>query len=149
METFENYIREDKAVKETIARLPAPHRALVKGYDIRFEPGNTLKDDPGHVGRVYIGGKDKTITISSPWNYGREFTLLHEVAHFVYNKFVIKTKWEAAWYKIYKAESGPKKEGAEEAFCHSYAAFYCKSPPEKFCIKSWRKFMEEFSKEFV
>lgn len=144
MEAFEDYIREDKAVKETVSRLPERHRALLKGYDIRFEPGNTLKSDPGHVGRVYIGGKDKTITISSPWNYGREFTLLHEIAHFIYNELVIKTKIEDAWRKIYKAEPGPKKEGAEEAFCHAYANFFAKTKVSKFDLKPWMKFMAAF-----
>lgn len=147
MDTFENFIHEDKAVKETIARLPKSHRALVKGYDIRFEPGNTLKDDPGHVGRVYIGGKDKTITISSPWNYGREFTLLHEIGHFVYNALVINTKWENVWNKIYKSEPGPKKEGSEEAFCHNYANFHAKTKVSKFDLKPWIKFMGEFCRE--
>ncbi len=144
MEKFEDYIREDEAVRATIAKLPESHRALVKGYDFRFEPGNTLKDDPGHVGRVYIDGNDKTITIASPWRWGRETVLLHETAHLVYAEFVKGKEWEDKWRKVYKSEPGPKKEGAEEAFCHAYANFFAENKVSKFDLKPWSKFMADF-----
>ncbi len=144
MDKFESYIREDKAVRETINKFPERYRSFLDDYDIRFEPGNTLRDDPGHVGRVFIGGNNNTITIASPWNYGREFTLLHEIAHLIYDRFVKNTEWERKWKKVYKLEPGPKREGAEESFCHALAQYYVTTKVSKFDLKPWKKFMDEF-----
>lgn len=141
MGNFEKYIREDKAVHDSLAKLPASHRKLVSGYDVRFEPGNTLKNDPGHVGRVYLGGKNKTITIASPWNYGREFTLFHEIAHFVYNS-LCSPEWKKKWKKVSRVKN--LQENDEERWCMAYANHFAKHKVMTYSNPKWDQYMNDF-----
>ena len=129
---FSEYLNEhsesDKDVKRTLGKLPSKHAGLVQGYKVVFQPSNSLKGDEEHIG--VIDEKKKTITISSPWNYGREYTLLHEVGHAVW-KYLVDDKKKAEWKKIL---SGVKKnnkkdlnQNDEEIFCMTYAQYYAKN----------------------
>ena len=85
---------EKKDIEKTLKKLPHSHASLVKGYKWKFHSGNTLNGDNQHVG--YIDDSDKEIAVASPWNYGREFTILHEVGHKVWENFVtpqMKNQW--------------------------------------------------------
>lgn len=140
MKGFKKWVTEDDDVKATLAKIPKSHQKLVKGFKIVFEPRNTLEGDDGHVGMV-INKPKKMIRIASPWNYGREFTLLHEVAHLVWAVFMtpeLKKEWGA----ITKRTKDKKKdENEEELFCHSYANTYAKNKVTIHDHAEWDKFI--------
>jgi hypothetical protein len=124
---------EDKNIKETLKRLPKSHRALIEGYKFHLQDGNTLKDDDEHVG--FLDDDKKTIGIAGPWNYGREFTFLHEIAHKVWEN-ILDANLKNAWKKIESSEP-------EEHFCMAYANFYTKNPIVKYDKPTWKKFIKE------
>ena len=85
--------KEQDQLKKTLGKLPKVHRELIKSYKIKFTPKITLKNDPKHIGSI----DDKEIIVAAPWNYGREFTILHEIGHLVWGELLdkdLKTKWE-------------------------------------------------------
>ena len=123
---------EDKNIKETLGRLPKSHRELVDGYKFHLQDGNTLKNDDEHVG--FLDTEKKIIGIAGPWNYGREFTFLHEIAHKVWEK-ILDTKLKNEWKKIEPSES-------EENFCMAYANFYTKNPVVKYDKPKWKLFIK-------
>src|SRR5581483_5670351 len=88
-----------KNLRDTMNKVPASHRKLIRGYSFHWQAGNTLKGDDEHVG--IIDPKKKSVTIAAPWNYGREFTLLHELGHLVWAFFVNK-KLRDEWAGIVK-----------------------------------------------
>src|SRR3990170_4679864 len=90
---------EEKNIKTTLKKIPKKHQALLKGFKFKFLNGNTLKSDKNHVG--YMMNNPKEIAVASPWNYPREFTFLHEIAHLIWEKFVDKDK-RKEWKKIVK-----------------------------------------------
>lgn len=83
---FKNFIMlmegYDQDLKKTLAKIPQQHRDLLRGYHFKFQTGSELKGDNKSIGLV--DKKQKTITISAPWNYGREYTVLHEIGHLVW-----------------------------------------------------------------
>ena len=112
---------EEKNVEDTLKKIPKKHRKLVKGFNVKFTPNNTLKNDKNHIG--YIHKND--IVVAAPYNYGREFTFLHEIAHMVWEKLVDEdTKKE--WNKLYKKYKKDLKQNSEEIFCMVYANVYTK-----------------------
>lgn len=127
---------EDKNIKKTLARLPKRHSDLVSGYKFNFQIGNTLQGDDKHVG--YMDDKKKTIAVAAPWNFGREFTFLHEIAHQVWSK-VLDAKLQKEWRKIEPKDS-------EEAFCMAYANYYTEMPVEKFDKPRWKAFIKGLPK---
>ena len=117
--------------KKTMLKIPNSHKELVKNYKINPEGGNTL--DGGHVGE--IDEKSKKIKIASPWNYGRVFTFLHEIAHAVW-KYVLDDNLKKQWHSLYKKckKQCPTglDQGSEESFCMLYAQHYAKNKLVKF-----------------
>jgi hypothetical protein len=141
---FKEFVNEDEDVSKTLAKLPAHHRELVKGYKFLFEPGNTLKGDDGHVGMI-VNHPNKVVRIAAPWNYGREFTVIHEIAHLVYQTFIKGTDLEKQWAKLSLSTKDRKKdEPAEELWCHCYASMFVKYPPEIHHHPEWVAFMKKY-----
>ena len=127
MKGFRQFVKEDEDVAKTLAKLPKQHQEMVKGYQFLFEPGNTLKGDKGHVGMI-VNMPKKIVRIAAPWNYGREFTLIHEIAHIVYEVYIRNTPLEKEWEKIALSVKDRKKdEPPEELFCHAYANHFAKN----------------------
>lgn len=134
---------EESDVEKTLSKLPKAHRELVKGFKITFEPGNTLKGDKGHVGVIQTDPKPE-IRVASPWNYGREFTFLHEVGHLVYEKYVRGTPLEKQWAAICKRTKNKKPgEPPEENFCHAYGNEYGKNQVVIHTHPEWSKFIRK------
>ena len=142
---LENSELYDSDIKKTLNKLPKKHRILIKDYKIKFEPKNTLKNDSNHIG--FINEKNKIIRIAAPWNYGRGFTLLHEVAHAVW-KYIVTDEQKKEWNKIYKQEKKKIKhesinQSAEEIFAMVYANFYSKHKLMTYKNKIWNSFIEK------
>jgi hypothetical protein len=129
-------------VKNTLAKVPKKHAALLKGYKFIFEKGNSLKGDSEHIG--CIDEKKKTVTIAAPWNYGREFTLLHELAHAVWKYFVSEEK-RKEWMQIIKKTKNKQNQGGEELFSMSYACTYAKHKIEIHNHPEWEKFIKNLN----
>lgn len=138
----------EKNVKNMISNLPKGHQKLLKGYKFRYTPGNTLKGDNEHIGYIH---KDK-IVVASPWNYGREFTTLHEIGHLVY-EYKMTPELKKEWAKIVKKNKEeqklkvPKKsrnsldQNDEEIFAMVYATVYSKHPVVAYYNKEWIDFI--------
>lgn len=134
---FKQYLTEateqEKDVKKTLGKIPKAHRDLVKGYRFVFQPSNCLKGDSGHIG--LIDEKNKTITIASPWNFGREYTLLHEIGHAVW-KYAVDDEKKAEWKKLLGPVRRRNKkdldQNDEEIFCMTYAQLHAKNKLEKY-----------------
>lgn len=120
--------KNNEDVSDTIKKLPKSHQKLVKGYKFVFEPNNTLKNDKKHIG--YIDEEEKTIKIASPWNYGREYTLLHEIAHIIW-KYILDNENKKEWKKLCK-DKKHLEENYEEIFCMIYAQLYAENKIKKF-----------------
>ena len=123
----------------TLKKLPKSHRKLVKDFHVRFEGGNTLHGDDQHVG--YVDEYEKEICVASPWNYGREFTFLHEIAHKVYEKLNDNTKKE--WAKIVNKTKNKQKQSPEELFAMAYANSYAKNKVVIHDHEEWNEFIKE------
>jgi hypothetical protein len=146
MKGFKQYVTEDEDVANTIAKLPKDFQELVKGYKFLFEPHNTLKGDDGHVGMITNKPK-KIIRIAGPWRYSRDFVVLHEIAHLVYEAYIRGTSLEKEWEIIAKNTKNKKEdETAEELMCHAFAATYCEHPPVIHYHPEWVKFIKKLSK---
>jgi hypothetical protein len=134
---FRQYLNEgsegEKDIRKTLKRIPTAHAALVKDYKFVFQPTNCLRGDNKHIG--LIDEKNKTITIAAPWNYGREYTLLHEVGHAVW-KYILDDAKRAEWKKLLRPVKRRNKrdlnQNDEEIFCMAYAQAYAKNGLEKY-----------------
>lgn len=135
----------NKDIEKTLAKVPKKHSDLVSGYRIIFQSGNCLKGDDQHIG--LIDEKNKTITIAAPWNYGREYTLLHEVGHAVW-KFIVNDDEKKEWKKLLKKERSKGKthikQDDEEVFCMIYAQHYAKNKMKKFDHPILIKFISQY-----
>ena len=140
---FNESEEEEKNVLATIKNLPKKHQKLLHGYKFKYTPGNTLKGDDQHIGYIH---NDK-IVVAAPWNYSREFTTLHEIAHLIY-EYVMTTELKKEWEKLFKKEKINMKkcsaldQNAEEIFCMVYAATYAKHPPKTYMNKNWQNFIK-------
>jgi hypothetical protein len=68
MADFKTFL-ETSAHQETrksLARLPAKHRALTRGFTFKFHTGDTLDGDDENIGRVDVSRKKKQIAVASP-----------------------------------------------------------------------------------
>lgn len=145
---FKQYLNEaiehEKDVRKTLRGLPKSHSKLVKGYKFVFQPSSCLKGDDKHIG--LIDEKNKTITIAAPWNYGREYTLLHEVGHAVW-KYLVDDKKKADWKNLLEpVKKNNKKDldqGDEEIFCMIYAQVYAKNKMKKYDHDELVRFVKE------
>ena len=134
---------EEKNIQATLKKIPDSHGKLIKDFHVNFEGGNTLHGDDQHVG--YVDEEDKEICLASPWNYGREFTFLHEIAHKVYERLVsndLKKKWAG----IVKKTKNKQEQSPEELFCMAYANHYIKNKIVIHDHPEWHKFIEELPK---
>lgn len=135
---------QEKNIKETLAKLPKTHSELIKGYKIKWGCDNVLgAHDDAHVG--LLNPNDKSITIAAPWNYGREYTFLHEIAHKVWAKFMTKELIEH-WKKIVANTKKKLKQNAEELWCMAYANHFAKNKIVVHTHPEWDNFMKQFVK---
>jgi len=127
-------------VNKTLKKLPKKYRDLFKGFKFKFEADNTLNGDDEHVG--LIDTEKKTITIAAPWNYGREFTLLHEIAHLVWANF-LEDDLKKKWNNIAKNTKNKMNDGLEELFCMAFANSFSKNKIGIHSHPKWEKFIKE------
>ena len=129
-------------VEKTLGKVPKSHRSLIEKYKIEFKKGNTL--DGSHIGE--IDEKKKKITLAGPWNYGREFTFLHELGHAVWN-YLLDEKTKKEWSKTVKKTKKPRQhQGMEELFCMAYANFYAKNKIVIHDHPEWEYFIKKLPK---
>ncbi len=141
MTTFREFLEsteEEDNVQQMLNKIPKKHAALMKGFHFKFQAGNTLDGDDDHVGLI----KGKTVTVAAPWNYAREFTTLHEIAHMVFEKLV-DDHWKKEWSKVVKKHKGRQKDQPdEELFCHAYANHFVKHKNLTHHHPEWAKYMD-------
>lgn len=142
----QNDMEEEKGdIKKTLAKLPESHAALVKGFQWKFHAGNTLNGDDQHVG--YVDTHSKEVAVAAPYNYGREFTILHEIAHRVWERFVAPDpRLVHEWKQIVARTKNKQKQGPEELFCHAYANYYVKNKIVIHDHPEWRQFIANIEK---
>lgn len=153
MKSFKNFLlesEEEANVKAMLANLPKGHAKLLDGYKFKYQAGNTMKGDKDNIGQIY---KDK-ITVAAPWNYGREFTTLHEIAHLVYEYLMtpeLKKEWKALVKKTKDKHSknvgkvqktDALDQDPEEIFCMSYACCYAKHKLLVYHHPEWMDFIK-------
>ena len=136
------HIKESGDVQNTLKKLPKSHRDLLKGYAITFQGGNTLKGDEGHIGENDL--EKKKIVVASPWNYGREFAMLHEIGHIIFMSLIAPCPQKVRhWQKIVRNTKDEKvNQNIEELFCHAYANTYSKNKIEIHNHPTWEKFVK-------
>jgi Zn-dependent peptidase ImmA (M78 family) len=137
LETFDSKQKED--LKKTISRLPHAHQDLIKDFKFYFEKGNDLKNDKGHVG-VVSTHPEKIIRVAAPWRYGREFTILHEIGHLVWAKYIENTDLEQKWKDLARYEY-------EEDFCMAYACHFSHHKVATYLKPGWMDFITKISHE--
>ena len=116
---LEQKSEEEKNLQKTIAKLPEKYRKLLKNFNIKLTCKNTLNGDRDHIGVIH----QFDIEVAAPWNYGREFTLLHEVAHLIWEKLITE-KQKDQWKRLAKLYKGKPKMNEEELFCMFFASTY-------------------------
>lgn len=149
---FKKYLKtsekeEEKNLTKTLSKLPDHHKKLIDGYNIKNVNKTTL--DGENVGLLC----KNNITISNSWNYGKEFILLHEIGHVVWEKLLSK-KDKKIWKNLITTTKKEQKEknknnkslnqNYEELFCMSYATKYAKHPSVVFYNEKWLKFIEKY-----
>jgi len=134
---------EEKNIKTTLDKLPKKYKNLVKGYKFKWQNGNTLDGDDEHVG--VIDPKTKTATISAPWNYGREFTFLHELGHKVFEKFMTPDLFKE-WKQIVNKTKNKMQQNAEELWCMGFANHFVKNKIVQHHHPEWESFIKKFIK---
>lgn len=143
---FRQYLSEEekKDVGDTLEKIPKSHAELVKGYEISFQPSNCLKSDKNHIG--FIDEENKKIIIASPWNYGREYTLLHEIGHAVW-KYKLneddKKNWKRTLGRVRSKNKKDLSQNDEEIFCMCYAQHYANN---KLCKYDHKELIEFISR---
>lgn len=124
-------------LEKLLTKIPKAHKELLNGFNFKYTHKNTLNGDNKHIGVIH---KDK-IEVAAPWNYGREFTTLHEIAHLVWaHKMTAKLKKE--WCAIVKKTKNKPKDECEELFAMAYAQTYAKNKLTKYDFESWQKFIK-------
>jgi len=145
---FKEYIEKNESsledMKKTLKKIPKKHYEIIKDYKIIFQSSGTLKNDDKHIG--LIDEKNKTITVASPWNFSREFTLLHEIAHAVW-QYLVSDKQKKEWTKIFKNTKSKNKkdlsQNEEEIFCMTYAQYYARNKLIKFNHENLLNFIKK------
>jgi hypothetical protein len=138
---------EKDDILKTLAKIPPSHRNLIKGFNWKFQGGNTLAGDDHHVG--YMDDHEKEIAVAAPWNYGREFTALHEIAHTVWERLPPQTQQQ--WAHLFKKTNTGTPDGQnndslsqppEEIFCMVYANCYAKHKLLTYYKPEWFEFIK-------
>lgn len=144
MMRFRDYLESDAGMGEekqdilrTLSKLPPSHRELIRGFSWKFQGGNTLAGDDQHVG--YMDDYEKKIAVAAPWNYGREFTILHEIAHTVWERVPDQLKQQ--WAAIVQRTKHKQQQSPEELFCMAYANFYAKNKIVIHDHPEWNEFI--------
>ena len=138
---MENY---NKDLKKTLGKIPELHRKMASRYKFVFQPENELKGDKEHIG--IIDNEKKTITVAAPWNYGREYTVLHEIGHLVWNG-LLDREGQKEWERIVKQTRDRQKgQNAEELFCMAYANAYANHQVVVHTHDEWEKFIKKLPK---
>ena len=131
-----------KDIKKTLNKLPKSHKDLVRGFEINYTNGNTIEGDKKHIGTIH----KRKIVVAAPWNYGREFTTLHEIAHMVW-EYKVDSSMRKEWNKIAKDSMEKNKdlrdENPLELFCMAYAQHYAKNKFTKFEHQKWHEFIKK------
>jgi hypothetical protein len=140
---YEQSKEQEANCDATLKKLPPSHRELISHYKIKWHGDNTLAGDDGHIG--IVNPNTKTITIAAPWNYGREYTFLHEIAHKVFERFMTKPMF-AAWKKIIAGTKDKMKQNAEELFCMAYANHFAKNKIVIHTHPEWDNYIKKFIK---
>lgn len=142
---FQNDADEEKRdIAKLLAKIPPQHAALVQGYRWRFQGGNTLSGDDQHVG--YMDSQEKEICVAAPWHYARDFTVLHEIAHRVWEQFVQPNpQLVQQWKQIVANTKNRQEQPPEELFSMAYAATFAKNPPAIHLHKEWVDFIKRIS----
>jgi Zn-dependent peptidase ImmA (M78 family) len=143
---FKQFLAEETKnlsdINKTLKKLPNEHRKLLKGFKFKFQGDNTIKNDDKHVG--IIDTEKKTVTISAPYFYPREWVMLHELGHLVWKLFVNKAL-RKKWSNIVKNTKNKMKDGEEELFCMAYAGTYAKHKIEIHNHPEWESFVKALS----
>lgn len=135
---FKLFLEDKQDIKNTISKLPKDHIKLLNDLEIKYTCGNTLEFDEKHVGQI----KNNKMIISAPWNYSRQFTTLHEIAHIVWCKILTKNKKEE-WEKIVsKTKLKTKEKNTEELFCMAYANYYSSHKLLTYDYYKWKEFIK-------
>jgi hypothetical protein len=128
-------------LQKAMKKIPSGHRKLLRGYKFHTQGGNTLAGDGEHIGSNDLN--KKKIIIAAPWNYGREFALLHEIGHLVWANFVAPHKDKVRqWQKIAKTTKKKLRQNTEELFCHAYANTYAKNKITVHDHPEWEDFVK-------
>jgi len=148
MDGFKEFFTEaaelQKNLQDTLKKVPASHAKLIKGFKFKWVNDSTIPGDDDHVG--IINPMKKTVTIAAPWNYGRGYTLCHELAHQVWAAYV-SPEMKKAWSKIVKLNPDrDKTENDEENFCMAYACYYSKNKVTKHDCQEWMDFIKKLPK---
>jgi len=129
---------EQQDIARTLSKIPPTHRELVKGYRWKFHAGNTLNGDNQHIG--YMDDKNKEIALAGPWNYGREFTILHEIGHRVWEK-LIPPEMKNKWTMVVRQTKHKQNQEPEELWCMAYANFFAKNKIVIHDHPEWHQFV--------
>jgi len=134
---------QEENIKKTLAKLPAAYQTLIKDYKIKWHHDNTLMGDDGHIG--IINPNNKTITIAAPWNYGREFTFLHEVSHKIFEKYMAPYPERIKeWKKVLVKHKKRMKQNLEELWCMNFANYFSKNKIVAHTHPEWESYMKKF-----
>jgi hypothetical protein len=128
---------EKNDIENTISKLPKKHQEAINNIEIEYTCGNTLDFDKNHVGQI----KNNKMVVSAPWNYSRQFTTLHEIAHVIWCK-ILNDKQKKEWAKISKKKK-LKEKNIEELFCMAYANYYSKHKLLIYKNKHWEIFIKK------
>jgi len=140
---FEQTAEQEENIKKTLDKLPKKHSDLIKGYKFKWQCDNVLDGDNAHVG--ILNPNNKTITVCAPWNYGREFTFLHEVSHKVWEKYIAPYPEKIKeWQKVMVKHKGRMKQNAEELWCMNYANYFVKNKIITHTYPEWEAYMKKF-----
>jgi len=146
MQSFRKFLHrseEEEDLNGMLEKIPQSHRDLVADYKFKLQGGNTLKDDGDHIG--YMDSGTEEIAVAAPWNYGREFALLHEVAHVVWENLV-SDELRQKWQKIVNRTKEKQNQNAEELFCMAYANHFAKNKIVIHDHPEWHDFIKELPK---
>ena len=135
VKSFKAFLKNDEnnKLKALLEKLPVSHRNLLKKINIEFQNGHTIKGS-----KKFVGSADnKEFKIAAPWFYAREFVVLHEIGHLVWDK-ILTDEQKIEWGKICKNKS-------EESFCHAYANFYAKHKIKSLDVPAHSGFISKLS----
>lgn len=131
---------EEKNLQKTISKLPDRYQKLLKNFNIKLTCKNTLNNDKNHIGVIH----KYDIEVAAPWNYGREFTFLHEVAHLIWEK-LLDSDDKKEWKNLSKFYKNQPKMNNEELFCMFFASTYATHQIETYSQPKLVKFIKNLS----